>query len=457
MNKKTDATNKQALTFVGRVSKPDDSTALLLGLLGFSATKLWNSALWYTKEQWEATGKIPSFAEVDKFMKASNNRWYKSLHAQSAQAVLEELWQSYKSWFALRKKGDPKAKPPGFRRKTTLSAVTLKKDSVRWDRETRIIRIGIPEAVYGHKYLYLPVQLPPEADIDPTHVQLSRLIYEKGEWQAHLVCDIPVPETKTGGHTLAIDLGMNVLSATACTDGTTALWSGGELSGMERYFEKEKSVCNDSRSRKSKALNSKRSRQRNHFLHSLTRTIVNDAHARGVTTIVIGDLKDMRTDKKGEVKDWGDSGNQGLHKWPYSKITGLIRYKAKLLGIGTEVVSEHYTSQDCSQCKTRRKASRVTRGRYACPTCGTIVHADVNGAINILQRYLPDVRMSWSSGCLAQPVVNRFAWRETTPRLHALPGKPRNSNRRAQVQEPGTWASFGATPASTNKPKELSC
>jgi putative transposase len=55
----------QTMTAVGKVSVTDDSTALLLGLLGFSATKLWNTAVWHTREVWKTTGKIPSYAKMD--------------------------------------------------------------------------------------------------------------------------------------------------------------------------------------------------------------------------------------------------------------------------------------------------------------------------------------------------------------------------------------------------------
>ncbi|HTP05704.1 MAG TPA: zinc ribbon domain-containing protein, partial [Nitrospirota bacterium] len=72
------------------------------------------------------------------------------------------------------------------------------------------------------------------------------------------------------------------------------------------------------------------------------------------------------------------------------------------------------------------RSNRVHRGLYACNQCGAVINADVNGAINILKRYLPEqIGVSWSSGCLAQPAVNRFAWRETRPVTTA--------------HKPGTW------------------
>src|SRR5208337_3116899 len=68
----------------------------------------------------------------------------------------------------------------------------------------------------------------------------------------------------------------------------------------------------------------------------------------------------------------------------------------------------------------------IPRGLYVCKHCGAEMHADVNGAVNILKRYLPEqIGVSWSSGCLGQPAVNRFAWRYT-----------RSS---ASAHEPGKW------------------
>ncbi len=74
----------QTMTSVGKVSITDDSTAILLGLIGFSATKLWNTAVWYTKKTWDATGKIPTYSELDLVIKQEHPLWYRRLHSQSA-------------------------------------------------------------------------------------------------------------------------------------------------------------------------------------------------------------------------------------------------------------------------------------------------------------------------------------------------------------------------------------
>ena len=66
------------------------------------ATKLYNTANYQRRKVWEETGKIPNYNTQDKELK--NNVWYKLLSSQTAQAVLENLDRSYKSWFKLRKK-----------------------------------------------------------------------------------------------------------------------------------------------------------------------------------------------------------------------------------------------------------------------------------------------------------------------------------------------------------------
>jgi len=54
----------QTMTSIDKVSVTDDSAAILLGLIGFSVTKLWNTAVWYTKRTWETTGKIPTYSDL---------------------------------------------------------------------------------------------------------------------------------------------------------------------------------------------------------------------------------------------------------------------------------------------------------------------------------------------------------------------------------------------------------
>lgn len=398
----------QTLTARAKIINLSDRDALLLGLLGFSATKLWNVANHHRRTVWNETGKIPGFAEQCRELK--NNRWYRLLPSQSAQEVLGEQDDSYRSWFSHRKNGDVQARPPGFRKKDTLSTVTFKQNAFEILPDNRV-RLKLPRT-YGRREIILEYQLPPH--VTPSKVQQVKLVYEPGtgDWYLHITHRVPVTYKETG-NVMALDLGIVNIVAGLISDGFSFVVPGGELLALDRYFQKEKTKCTKSTSRRCVELNAKWGRQRNHYLHVLTRWLVDLAIAHNVSTIVVGELKGIRADK-----DWGDANNQKLHAWPFSKIISLLTYKAALAGIRIAKVSEKSTSTTCPVCGKRVKKARVHRGLFV--HCGLALNADLAGAYNILQRYLreagPAVPVQPGVvGALARPAVNLFVWRKATP------------------------------------------
>jgi putative transposase len=117
---------------------------------------------------------------------------------------------------------------------------------------------------------------------------------------------------------MALDLGIINIAAGYISNGSSFIIPGGELLALDRYFHKEKARCTNSKSRKCRLLNRKWGRQRKHYLHVLTKHLVNAAQANGVSVIVVGKLKGIRRDK-----DWGAKANQRLHAWPFKKIVSL--------------------------------------------------------------------------------------------------------------------------------------
>ena len=94
--------------------------------MGFAVTKLYNTARWRMKEAYERERKTLTDIELQKILTGEENIWYRNLHSDSAIAVLQSLWDSFKSFWGLRKKGDKTAHPPGFRPRNATSTIPFK-------------------------------------------------------------------------------------------------------------------------------------------------------------------------------------------------------------------------------------------------------------------------------------------------------------------------------------------
>ncbi len=114
-------------------------------------------------------------------------------------------------------------------------------------------------------------------------------------------------------------------------------------------------------------------------LNKHTTNFVKSTAERNIGTIVLGDLTGIRINI-----NYSKRSNQKLHQWAFSKITSLITYKAKELGIKVEQIDEAYTSQTCPKCGNRKKSNNRN---YTCK-CGFKYHRDGVGAINIRRKYL---------------------------------------------------------------------
>jgi len=123
-----------------------------------------------------------------------------------------------------------------------------------------------------------------------------------------------------------------------------------------------------------------------------------------IKSIVAGDLTDIRKDN-----NFGKRNNQKLHSWSFSKLIQQIEYKSILSGIRFVRVSEENTSKTCSICGTMRKSNRIKRGLYRCKICSNYINSDVNGAKNILKKYLQFFsNEDRSIGNVAMPLVSRI-------------------------------------------------
>jgi putative transposase len=426
----------QSLTYVCKIKNLEQVSDALDGT-GLACSKLWNVALYHTRQVWDETGKIPNAFDTQKVVQG--HYWFKQLPTHTAQAVTQELWQAYKSWFGHRRNGNSKARPPKYRKRNGQvfpSTVTYKRSGFQLEGTTlRLSRGKTVATETGQRFLHLELALPPGADV--SGARQVRLVPRKGKWEAHVVCDVPVAPEPPGRGVAAVDVGIINLAAVVYSDGTSEMYSGRGLLAQEYYFAKEIAKCKPAdwlpgsrkraASKRERRLHRKRTQKRRQFLHTVTRHIVDRCVEKGIGIIVLGDLKGIRQQGNGDTRNHGKAGNLKLHAWPFDTFAQMLAYKANLAGITIIQLSERDTSRMCSVCGCLNANSRVHRGLYICLECGATINADVNGAVNILYKYLQGLDFSDELGTgvsvrvgelptiWPEPLVNRYDWGEPSP------------------------------------------
>src|SRR6056297_657557 len=119
-------------------------------------------------------------------------------------------------------------------------------------------------------------------------------------------------------------------------------------------------------------------------LHRVTREVVEYAESVENPVLVLEDLTYIR-----ENMDYGEYMNRRLHGWGFVKLHAQIRYKTGEKGIPVETVNPRNTSKACHACGEHDDRPRQATFRCTNDNCWAGEYqADVNGAINIADRYL---------------------------------------------------------------------
>jgi putative transposase len=380
---------------------------------GHSASKLWNVARTYTQNRWDEDDEIPDESDLKTELKEHER--YSDLHSQSSQRVLEELAESFNSWYKARQKGDETANPPGYRKrgdKHPRSTVTWKQKGIKHDDKHDQVRLSKGFNLKDGRSDFILAEYETRPDVEVENIQQVRAVWNGTRWELHIVCNVKIPTEDTpGDNTAGIDLGISNYLAIAYDDGDTELYPGNVLKQDKHYFTRGEYDTEGENGPSKRALRARQklSRRKDHFLHALSKRIVEQCIDHEVGRIAIGDLSEIREDENGDSRNWGKQGNKKLHGWEFDRFTNLLEYKAEEHGILVDRTSERDTSKTCSCCGRKCGSNRVERGLYVCESCSVTINADVNGAVNIRRKITqnPPTR-DMSNGRLARPVAYLF-------------------------------------------------
>jgi putative transposase len=403
---------------------------------------LYNQALFEIKCNYEKTGKILSYYELNAKMKTKMNLQgdinYRLLPAQVAQQTLMLVSQNVKSFFSAladyKEHPQKYQAPPQFphflpkdghfvlvftNQKAVISsdgAIQLMKDviiSIPKLEFEKYKQYFIKEELQRIVPLFRQIRIVPKFNGAFFNVEL---IYEKDELNKAL--DVNRVASLDFGVDNLITLVDNKMEE---ENREPIIINGKPIKSINQFYNKrraeiqaELSINGQRTSKELMKITDWRNEKIKDYMHKTSRFVINYCVSHNLGHIVIG-----KNDGWKQEINLGKRNNQNFVAIPFDKLIQQIQYKAQLVGIKVTKVCENYTSK-CSALDLEEigkhedhayAGKRVFRGMFR-TAFGILINADVNGALNILRKVIGDnfliiiqkvARLIPSSGYLCYP------------------------------------------------------
>jgi len=360
----------------------DAETEQLMSQYAGNCRFLWNKALALNLHHLENKQPLLWYEELDWFSKL----WKKSVEyaflklspAQTLQQTLRRLERAFKDAFD---KKQPLKKIPTFKK--------------RGDRD----RFSFPQGFkLEGKRIFLPkigwVNFRKSRDIEGTakNVTVSR---QGIHWFVSIQVEMELPDpVHSSASMIGVDLGVKrlfTLSDGSFEEPINVEFFKNKIKRLQKRLAKMVKFSNNWRKIKEKInrLHTKIANIRHDTLHKLTSNL-SKSHAM----IVLENLQinNMTRSAKGDVDNPGSMVKQksGLNRAILDQGWGIfktfLQYKQHWSGGQVLFVDPKYTSQTCPVCHHKSKDNRQTQAEFECVLCEYKEHADMVGAINILER-----------------------------------------------------------------------
>lgn len=124
----------------------------------------------------------------------------------------------------------------------------------------------------------------------------------------------------------------------------------------------------------------KQARRRSDWVDKITTKLVRDHDIIALEKISPKSMSRKEPGKRGL--------NRGILDSCWGQFQTKLSYKAQLAGVQLVWVNPAYTSQMCNQCGHVARENRESQAVFLCVKCGHAANADINAALNILDRGL---------------------------------------------------------------------
>ncbi len=344
----------------------------------------YNKALALQKENYAVGKKFIPYVTMAKNITEWRNdpqtSWLKDAPYHALQHALKDLERAYKNFFAKR------ADFPRFKKKGSG-------DSFRYPDSKQIKLDQKNNRLFLPKLGWLRYRNSRDVQGSVRNVTVSGSV---GKWFVSIQTEREV-EQPLLKNTSAIGIDVGIARFATMSDTTFIEPCNSfknkqkRLAFYQRCMSKKQKFSNNWRKAKFKVqqLHVHIANTRRDFLHK-TSTMISKNHA--LICIEHLQIRNMSKSSKGNLKQHGTmvrqkSGlNRSILDQGWGEFRRQLEYKTMWNGAMIIAVPPHNTSRTCPCCGCVSKDNRQTQAEFLCVDCGYKNHADVVGAINILER-----------------------------------------------------------------------
>jgi lycopene cyclase CruP len=376
---------------------PDPALKSILEFVCEESNKLTNCGVYYCRQLYFKTGKIPGKFDLHRLFK--DNLHFKALYSHVAQQTLTSVAESFKSYIGLLKgikNGTVTQHPklPGYR-KNSLKLVAFPKADVKLKNGQLRFPLGSKVKLwFGVSEFYLPMP----SNLDYEGIREIRILPRNGQFYAEFVYKIqPVAVELDVNKVLGIDPGVNNWLTCVSNVGTSFIVDGLHLKSLNQWYNKRIAAIKEGRpqgfwSKRLAGITEKRNRQVRDAVNKAARLVLNHCWDHQIGTVVFGWNKGMR-----QEINLGSKTNQCFVQIPSARLKDRIAQLCQQHGIRFIETEESYTSKasflDSDELPTfgektegwKESGKRVNRGLYRSKD-GSKINADCNAAGNILRK-----------------------------------------------------------------------
>ena len=384
------------------IIKPSNPFYSELDYMTFMSKNLYNQALYRVRQEYFKTKKYLKYAVLAQRLASEKQVDYISLPSKVAQWTLKQVDKNFVSFFNSLKseKVQHKVHIPRYLDKQGRNLLTFTNQA-----------ISHKELKKGYIKLSGCKNMIKLQHID---VQQVRVVPKRNHFVIEVIYNQELkPEVQSKSYA-GIDIGLDNLATIGGNKICPFIINGRPLKSINQYYNKKLGLlksrqdkCNnkDVNSRKIRSLTNKRNNKIKDYLHKASRMLVNQLVSNNVSLVVVGHNKEWKQDI-----NIGKVNNQKFVQIPHNQFIQMITYKSELQGIKAIQREESYTSK-CSFmdnetiCKHETYiGKRIKRGLFMSAT-GRVINADLNGALNILKKEVPNAFDGYGIEVCSTPVV----------------------------------------------------